>query len=129
MSDEISIKDYLDAKFESLNSRMDRSEEAHAEHAQKTDERLDEMSSTLVRLTDTVEIHERRSTTLEEATRPLLDSYMQRRIISKYKADRRRALKAKLKGPGMIFGALAGTSLFSAWVAYAWEWIKSLFGG
>jgi len=113
---EFSIKDYLDEKFKNLHETIEDLKDNQAS-----------MGQTLVRLTHTVEIHEKRSTNLEEETKPLRDEFTQRKIIAAYRQRKRREFKAKMKVPGMIFAALLGTSAFSGFVAYFWDWIKGFF--
>jgi hypothetical protein len=123
----ISIKDYLDSQFESLKEQVEEIKSAAGRRMDGFENQLGTMNETLLRLTVTVEDHKARSDTLQDMVTPIHKEREAKRIIAEYKAKRRRALKAKLRGPGAIITVLAGTSAFSAWVAYAWEWIMGLF--
>lgn len=74
MNDLENLKLFLDAKFESVHIRLDGVQSGMENLQDRTkdlESRQGELNSTVSRLTDTVEIHERRSTTLEAAFEPV----------------------------------------------------------
>lgn len=90
--------------------------------------RQDKMDTTLDRLTDIVEIHEQRSTTLEKQVMPLFEEHQKQQIIDEHfnklklkKQERRREVLDKLKWPSVILGVI---TTISTVMGYLHNWFK-----
>lgn len=136
MSD-FSLKDYLDSKFSYLDSQLEsleskvtdiKEDQAHTSNSVKSlVNKTNAINSTLDRLTTTVELHEKRSTTLEKEFKPVREAYQKSKTIKEYKEANRKRLMTKWKYPVAIFVGLCSTAAFSAWVSHIFESIKNLF--
>jgi hypothetical protein len=132
------MREYLDQAFNSVHKRMDDIVEQSKNDSLSTNNRLDcidkniaSHEKTLSRLTDTVEVHEQRSTNLEKATLPMREEFHQRMIIEAYKREsaiKRKekfsSLAMKMKWPGIILTFLTGLS--GLWAIFG-DAVKGLF--
>ena len=91
------------------------------------EKRQDNMDVTLERLTDIVEIHEQRSTTLESQVMPLFEEHTKKRHVEEYlegykikKKEKRQELMSKMKWPGIIFSTLTAAAGF---ISYFMGWL------
>lgn len=111
------LREYLSGEFKALDSRLDRTDEKIGDLNDKVSElksesekqhddhsaRLDKVETVLTRLTDTVEVHEKRSTMLEAAVKPLLDEHSLEAKLKEHKM-------ARWKTVGMVLGILAAAA-------------------
>lgn len=141
---DFSMKDYLDSKFDYLDNKLDsldlritdvKSNQDHTSNSVRSlVDKVNDVNVTLTRLTDTVEVHEKRSTTLEKEFRPVRDAYNKSKVITEYrenirliKESKRKILMDKWKYPVSIFVGLCSTAAFGAWVVHIFDYIKNIF--
>jgi len=135
MTDDLKfLREYISEKFEELKEQVKEIKSEHKDHVDNTNStlnsinsNLDDMGSTLERLTVTVEQHEQRSTNLEIEFRPIREHHLKQQIIDEYKAQKTKEWKAKWKTPSALLVGLSGTSLFTGVITYFWDFIRGIF--
>ncbi len=79
-------------------------------------EKVHEIEKVVIKNTESLDTHIKRTDTLESILIPLRDQNLQEKAVEEYKKQARMEFIQKLKVPGMILGLLISAGTVLAWV-------------